>query len=130
VDSRVGAGHPARLVPARAPGRGDDHDGRSYDDHDSGSCGTLGALFHQGFSLHQKLDPKKWVELDHALWLHGDAAHCDVCSGTDLRRVGGLLPKHGGLVVGNGCTLCSSLDEEDVREEGARCGGMFSPHLL
>jgi hypothetical protein len=31
----------------------------------------------------------------------------------------GLLSQHGGLIVGNGRCLHSSLDEEDIREEGA-----------
>jgi hypothetical protein len=44
--------------------------------------------------------------------------------------LGWLLPQYAGFAVGNGRALHSSLDEEDVREEGARCGAAHSIHLF
>jgi hypothetical protein len=122
VGSRVRAWRPAQLTPIRVPVCGDDHGDES--------CGVLGALFHQGFPLLQKLHPERRIMLDPVPWLRGDAVCYDAYSSVDVCYVGGLLPRYGGLVVGNRCILHSSLNEEDVREEGAWCDAPCSLHLL
>jgi hypothetical protein len=43
-------------------------------------------------SLFQKLHPRRQVELDHVLQLHGDTAHCDACSSVDMHHAGGAPP--------------------------------------
>ena len=84
VGSRVRAWRPAQLTPIRVPVCGDDHGDES--------CGVLGALFHQGFPLLQKLHPERQVGLDHALQLHGDVICYGACSDVVAHRAGGDPP--------------------------------------
>jgi hypothetical protein len=117
--SRVGAERPVWLVPTRAPGCGDDHGG--------GSCGALGALFHQGFPSFRSFipgDKLSWIALSSSMVTPHVVASIPASSCVTLER---LLPQHGGLIVGDGCYLHSFLNEEDVREEGAWCSDVSLP---
>lgn len=89
-----------------------------------------GRSFIEGFPYFRSFisgDGLRWITLSSFMVMPHIAASVPTSTCVVL---GGLLPQHSGLVVGNGCTLHSSLDEKDVQEEGARCGGVSSPHLL
>jgi hypothetical protein len=120
--SHVGAWRPVQPVPVHVPMCGDGHG--------DGSCGVLGALFCRGFPTHQRPHLGRRAVLDPVARLHDDAAHCGTCSGIGVRHARGLLPQYGGLIVRNESILHPSMDEEDVREEGAWCGAAHSLHLL
>jgi hypothetical protein len=106
ADFCVGVERPVRLVPTCALERGDDHDG--------GSCGALGSLFHWGFPSFKYFisgDRLSRIALSSFMVTTHIAAPVPMSTCIALK---GLLPQHGGLIVGNGRYLRYSLDEEDV----------------
>lgn len=56
------------------------------------------------------------VERGTTLCPRDDVERSYACSDIDVPRSAGAPPRHGGLVIGDGSVLYSSLDKEDIRE--------------
>lgn len=84
TSSRVKAWRPAQLVPAHAPGHGDNH---GVD-----NCGAHGVLCLQGFPLLQRLHPERRVEQDPIPRPRGDAECYGAYSDVGVPHAAGAPP--------------------------------------
>jgi hypothetical protein len=84
VDCHTGVWHHVPLIPAHAPGRGDDHDVEN--------CGACGTSYHQEFLLLRMPHPGIQDEQGPVLWPRDDTECYDACSDVGVPHTMGAPP--------------------------------------